>query len=88
MVPAAGKKASRSAKAIKKVQTLLGEHQDTVIAREALRQLAIIANAANENEFTYGLLYAGQAEHAAAMRKKAAKAWKHASKHSQTAWMH
>lgn len=87
-VPALGKQASRSAKALKKVQSTLGAHQDTVIAREALHRLAINANADDENEFTYGLLYARQAEHATAARKKAAKAWRRAGKRSQTAWMH
>src|SRR5207244_816693 len=33
VAPAAGKQASRTAKALKKVQSTLGAHQDTVIAR-------------------------------------------------------
>lgn len=87
-VPAMGKQASRTAKALKEIQSTLGEHQDTVIARAALRQLAINAHAAGENGFTYGLMYARQAEHAATVRKKAAKAWKRADKRQKTAWMH
>jgi CHAD domain-containing protein len=88
VAPAVGKDASRSAKALKRVQSTLGEHQDTVIARQALRELAIAANADNESEFAYGLMYAMAAEHAATMRKKGAKAWKRAAKRRRTAWMH
>jgi CHAD domain-containing protein len=88
VAPAVGKDASRSAKALKNVQSTLGEHQDTVIARQALRELAIAANAGNESEFAYGLMYAMAAEHAATMRKKGAKAWKRAAKRRRTAWMH
>jgi CHAD domain-containing protein len=43
----------------KKVQSVLGDHQDTVIATAALRRLAAAAGTtAEENGFTYGLLYA------------------------------
>lgn len=88
VAPAAGKQASRTAKALKKVQSTLGAHQDTVIAREALHRLAINANADGENEFTFGLLHAREAQHAAAVRKKAAKAWKRAGNRRKTAWLH
>lgn len=64
-VPALGKQAKKFAKRMKKVQSLLGEHQDSVVARETLRQLAIQAHAAGETAFTWGLLY-GQEQAAAA----------------------
>lgn len=57
-VPALGKPAKRLAKAGKKVQTLLGDHQDSVVAREALRGLAVQAAGAGESAFTWGVLYA------------------------------
>lgn len=42
----------------KRVQKILGEHQDTVGAREVIRRIAGIAGTtAGENGFTYGLLY-------------------------------
>jgi CHAD domain-containing protein len=51
--------ADRRRKHHKKVQSILGDHQDTVVAIEALRRLAIAAGTtAGENGFTYGLLYA------------------------------
>jgi CHAD domain-containing protein len=45
---------SREAKAI---QTLLGDHQDSVVSRQHLSQQAEAAHAAGEDTFTYGLLY-------------------------------
>lgn len=57
-VPALGKPAKHLAKAMKSVQTLLGDHQDSVVAREALRGLAVQAAGAGESAFTWGVLYA------------------------------
>jgi CHAD domain-containing protein len=47
-------KVSSRAKAI---QTLLGDHQDSVVSRAHLSQQAEAAHAAGEDTFTYGLLY-------------------------------
>ena len=46
------------AKAATKVQTALGEVQDTVVTREYSRRLGIAAAAAGESSFTYGRLHA------------------------------
>ncbi|MFE5633870.1 CHAD domain-containing protein [Streptomyces sp. NPDC056470] len=67
--PTLGKPAKRFAKRIKAVQSLLGDHQDSVVAREALRGLAIQAHAAGESAFTWGLLH-GQEESAGAVRER------------------
>lgn len=67
--PALGKPAKRFAKRMKAVQKVLGDHQDSVVARDALRSLAIQAHAAGETAFTWGLLY-GQEEAAAADRER------------------
>ncbi|MEW2138652.1 CYTH and CHAD domain-containing protein [Streptomyces sp. NPDC005409] len=56
--PALGEPAKRLAKAVKKVQSLLGDHQDSVVAREALRGLALQADGAGESAFTWGVLHA------------------------------
>ncbi|WP_372407652.1 CHAD domain-containing protein [Streptomyces luteireticuli] len=55
--PALGKDARRLARRMKAVQTVLGDHQDSVLARGALRTLAAQAEGAGEPTFTYGLLY-------------------------------
>ena len=43
---------------------MLGDHQDSVIARQAARDLGIGAYLAGENAFTYGLLHERQVHQA------------------------
>ncbi|MER6250636.1 CYTH and CHAD domain-containing protein [Streptomyces sp. NPDC001584] len=57
-VPVLGGPAKNLAKAGKTVQNLLGDHQDSVVARGALRGLAVQATGAGESAFTWGVLYA------------------------------
>ncbi|OIJ69443.1 CYTH and CHAD domain-containing protein [Streptomyces mangrovisoli] len=64
-VPALGDPAAALVKAAKALQTLLGDHQDSVMTREALRGLAAQAHAAGESAFTYGLLYGREEARAA-----------------------
>ncbi|OBH67858.1 CHAD domain-containing protein [Mycobacterium intracellulare] len=54
----------------KAVQSLLGDHQDSVVSREHLRQEADIAHAAGEDTFTYGLLYQREADLAQRCRQE------------------
>ncbi|MEU6295529.1 CYTH and CHAD domain-containing protein [Streptomyces erythrochromogenes] len=68
-VPELGKPAKRLAKAMKKVQNLLGDHQDSVVARDALRGLAAQAADAGESAFTWGVLY-GREEALAERRER------------------
>ncbi|HLN76849.1 MAG TPA: CHAD domain-containing protein [Nocardioidaceae bacterium] len=56
--PVLGRRAKRLATRAKRVQELLGEHQDTVVARLTLRELGAQAYVANENGFTFGRLHA------------------------------
>ena len=51
--PATSKVSERA----KTIQTLLGDHQDSVVSRTHLSQQAEAAHAAGEDTFTYGLLY-------------------------------
>ncbi|GAY09783.1 CYTH and CHAD domain-containing protein [Pseudonocardia sp. N23] len=56
--PAAPKKqVARFRKGLKGLQTALGEHQDSVVSREALRELGAQAHAAGDNGFTFGVLH-------------------------------
>jgi CHAD domain-containing protein len=43
-------------KHLKAFQTALGEHQDTVVSRAALRELGAAAHASGENGFSFGIL--------------------------------
>ncbi|MCX5201237.1 CYTH and CHAD domain-containing protein [Streptomyces sp. NBC_00237] len=67
--PALGKPANKLRKRVKEVQSVLGDHQDSVVARTELRNLAIQAHAAGESAFVWGLLY-GQEEARAADRER------------------
>lgn len=49
--------AMKVANAAKAVQTVLGDHQDSVVSCVNLAEQAEAANAAGEDTFTYGLLY-------------------------------
>ncbi|WP_193047307.1 CYTH and CHAD domain-containing protein [Mycolicibacterium baixiangningiae] len=49
----AGKVSERA----KTIQSLLGDHQDSVVSRTHLTQQSDVAHAAGEDTFTYGLLY-------------------------------
>ena len=49
----------KSEKHFKRIQRVLGDHQDSVVAANVLRRFALTAGtSAGENGFTYGLLYA------------------------------
>ncbi|MFD0337767.1 CHAD domain-containing protein [Streptomyces sp. NPDC127117] len=78
--PALGKPAKRFAKRMKAVQSLLGDHQDSVVAREALRTLAVQAHAAGEPAFTWGLLYGREEAAAAASERELPEVWERASR--------
>jgi CHAD domain-containing protein len=58
---------SKQAKAI---QTLLGDHQDSVVSRDHLVQQADAAHAAGEDTFTYGLLYQQESDLAESCRQQ------------------
>ena len=49
-------------KQAKDIQTLLGDHQDSVVSREHLIEQSEAARAAGEDTFTYGLLYQQEIE--------------------------
>jgi CHAD domain-containing protein len=81
--PAAGGKATRFAKRMKRVQSVLGEHQDAVIARAVVRDLAIGAHLAGENAFSYGLLYERDVCDGERLRAEARRIWKKAARPSR-----
>ena len=64
--PVIGKKAKRVAVTMEEIQETLGDHQDAVVERQWLRDLAIRAFLAGENAFTFGRLHGltdARAEH-------------------------
>lgn len=66
------KRAKRTVKHYKRIQSLLGDHQDTVVATETLRQMALAAGTTpGENGFSYGMLYAREQQLARRCRERA-----------------
>jgi CHAD domain-containing protein len=66
------KRAKRTIKQYKNIQSLLGDHQDTVVACEALHRMAVAAGTTvGENGFTYGMLYAREQQIARECRQNA-----------------
>jgi len=85
--PAMGKPARRFARQMKKVQSVIGDHQDTVMARQAARDLGIGAHLAGENAFSYGLLHEREADRAERLQAETRKTWKRASRPRYRRWM-
>ncbi|MCT9078590.1 CYTH and CHAD domain-containing protein [Streptomyces fulvoviolaceus] len=73
--PALGDPATGLVKSMKALQSLLGDHQDSVMVREALRELAQQAHGAGESAFTYGLLYGREEQRAAAVEAEVPGFW-------------
>jgi CHAD domain-containing protein len=85
--PAAGQPARTFARQMKKVQSVIGDHQDTVIARHAARDLGIGAHLADENAFTYGLLYERELHQAERLQARTRTVWEKASRRRYRRWM-
>ena len=65
--PAFGRKAARFAKAMRELQDVLGEHQDSVVTRDLLREFGAASTRSGENGFTFGHLHGleqARADHA------------------------
>jgi CHAD domain-containing protein len=67
---AAATGAAKVSEQAKVIQTLLGDHQDSVVSREHLLSEAQAARAAGEDTFTYGLLYQQEADLAERCRQQ------------------
>lgn len=85
--PALGGQAKRFARKMKKVTSVLGDHQDAVVARGVDRELGVSTYLGGENAFTFGLLY--ERDNAAALRlqDQAQQAWRRSSRPKYRRWM-
>ena len=88
VIPTMGKPAERLRRRLKKVQKLLGEHQDAVVARPVLRELAVQAHLDGGNGFTYGLMHAAESARAAHAERTLPASWKRMRKPKNTTWLH
>lgn len=85
--PAAGKPARRFASGLKAFQKALGEHQDTVVARNALRELAAHAHTSGENGFSFGVLYGQDAARAERIEERLPELWAAAWTRKRRKWL-
>jgi CHAD domain-containing protein len=67
---AAATGADKVSEQAKVIQTLLGDHQDSVVSREHLIQQTEAAHTAGEDTFTYGLLFQQEADLAEGCRQR------------------
>jgi CHAD domain-containing protein len=83
--PAFGKPAARFARHVVRVQDVLGEHQDAIVAQQTLRRLAQ-SPAGKPVGFTCGLLHALEERRAAAARAEFAQLWPKVARRRYRAW--
>jgi CHAD domain-containing protein len=74
-VPVFGKRAKVLAGSAEEVQESLGLHQDSVVARQKLRDFGVRAHLSGENGFTFGRLHALEQWRADQAEKAFAEAW-------------
>ena len=74
--PVLGEPAQRHRARLAALQQLLGEHQDSVMCRAAIRHLADAAGRAGEDTFPYGALHQMERQRAGAVEAALPKAWR------------
>jgi CHAD domain-containing protein len=85
--PAIGRPARHFSRQMKKVQSVIGGHHDSVLARQAARDLGIGAHLAGENAFSYGLLHELERQEADRLDAKARHTWHRASRAKLRRWL-
>lgn len=85
--PVYGKKLRGWRKNVKAVQQTLGAHQDTVVGRDVLHHLAVAGHGEGQNAFTFGVVYAQDAETAAKLREEFAGQWRRLRKGDRPGWL-
>ncbi|WP_300010479.1 CYTH and CHAD domain-containing protein [Pseudonocardia sp.] len=85
--PAVGRPAKRFAAGLKGFQSALGEHQDTVVAREALRELGAATTGAGENGFSFGVLLGRDLARAAEIERELPALWSSAWRRKRRRWL-
>ena len=82
-----GKPARQFAKRMKKIQTVLGDHHDAVVARGTVREIGVQAHLAGENAFSFGVLYERDSQLAADLERLAWPAWEQAMRRKYRRWL-
>ncbi|MGH3249892.1 MAG: CHAD domain-containing protein [Trebonia sp.] len=85
--PACGKKARRFARHMKRVQSVLGDHNDAVNARATAREIGVHAHLAGENAFSFGLLHEWAHRDAVKRQDQAKRTWKRVTHSTSRRWL-
>ncbi|MCW2780477.1 MAG: domain containing protein [Marmoricola sp.] len=86
LVPLYGKQARRLVATAEDIQSVLGTHQDAVVAQAELMRLAEAATAEGEDPFTLGILHTREEARAAGSAKEFAQLWKVARRKNRHRW--
>jgi len=86
LTPLYGGEARQFAKAAKGIQSVLGDHQDSVVTQQVLRRLGVQAHLAGENGFSFGRLHGIEQADADRTRAEFSVAWKHATRKKLRRW--
>ena len=84
IVPLVGKPAKRSLKDAKRLQQILGEHHDAVVARRTVQRLA--ADAPPAESFALGAVHERETGRLSALEADAHRAWKKAKRKRRRRW--
>jgi CHAD domain-containing protein len=85
-IPVFEDRAKDYAKGVTDLQKTLGARQDSVVARQALREYGVSAHLAGENAFTFGRLHALEQARADQAERAFRKAWKALPRAKVRAW--
>ena len=85
--PVLGQPAKRLARAATELQEVLGDHQDSVVSREVLRQLGAASSRSGQNGFTFGRLHAMEEVRGEARLAAWRSSWRAAAKPSLRRWL-
>jgi CHAD domain-containing protein len=85
--PVFGRAAQRLARRLTALQETLGEHQDSVVLRQTLRQLGVQAHLSGENGFTFGRLHALEQARAEGAEHRYPGLWRKARAKKAQRWL-
>jgi hypothetical protein len=88
VAPAFGDKATRLAERALDLLEVLGEHQDSVVARAALRDLGVRLHLEGDNAFTIGRLHALEQTRGDRAIAEFDRAWASLSDPATISWLH
>ncbi|GAA5165833.1 CYTH and CHAD domain-containing protein [Pseudonocardia eucalypti] len=85
--PSVGKPAKRLRKLLKGVHSLLGDHQDAVVARPVIRELAGQAHSEGGNGFTHGVMHGLETRRAEQAERDLPAAWRKLNRRKRLKWL-